>query len=337
MELSFVDEFQDDRYLLLEVPSESDLSGIISGQIPLEFVSNDKDPIVLCTSSASFQVLEFDTSNTLFLLDGQTLISQHFSTFEMRPLPPPFLQLRSLFRRNPITEEQIKGSPISDPITFVSLFNVTLCSQQQFDTLLYRLCVVNLDGILTAPRRELQDLLVNEILQYSFTLSDWRRIKIDTFFQNLAIPMIEEPIMKKIVFAVLKSYSNEINENEVILNEKKVLRFIAETVLRNAKHGIISDEGFEREMFGLLPISLPLNKESLHGLFFQNGDQMVYIDEETLPIELHDRLEALFRLNRKWETKEIEPFFEFHVHSALTFLELITRYARLSDGFWMRK
>jgi hypothetical protein len=337
MALVFADEFEEERFLLLEVPSDQALSDIVSGRLQLEFVSNGNDPLVLCTGNDSFQLLEFDTSNTLLLRDGPTLLSQHFSTFELRPRPPPFLELRALFRRNPITEEEIKSGQIHDPIEYTSLLDTTLCSRQQFDLLLERLCVVNLDGVLVAPGRELQALLANEILQYSFTLPEWRRIDIGHFFGSLAIPMIEKPIMKAIVFAVLKLYASEMSETEAILDERKALRFLAESVMRNAKNGVIAEREFDQEMLGLLPIGLVMKKESLRGLFVDDRDQMVYIDEERLPIDFHQRLEALFKIHKKWETKEIEPFFEFYVHSALPFVELISRHARLSDGFWMKR
>jgi hypothetical protein len=113
MELSFVDEFHEDRYL--DVPSEDDLANIISGEIQLEFVSNGQDPVVLCTSNKSFQVLEFDTSNTLFLHDGPCPLSQHFSTFELRSRPPPFLELRLRFQQHALTEEEISGNEIVAP------------------------------------------------------------------------------------------------------------------------------------------------------------------------------------------------------------------------------
>jgi hypothetical protein len=337
MDLAFADDFEDDRFLLLELPSDQSLSDLLSGQLNLEFVSNDKDPIVLCSSTDSFQLLEFDTSNTLLLKDGATLLAQHFSTFEMRPRPAPFLELRELFRRNPITEAEIRSGSIRDPIRYSALIDVTLCAREQFDALLERLSVVNMEGVLVAPRRELQAMLTNEILQYSLTLENWRRIDIADFFGKLAIPMIEAPIMKEMMFAVLKYHSSEMSETEAILDEKKALRFVAETVLRNARNGVISDAEFEREMIGRLPMGLPLRMEDLRGLFVRNDNQMMYVDEETLPIEFHQRLDALFKIQKKWETKEMEPFFEFHVHSALPFVELITRHARLSDGFWMRR
>jgi hypothetical protein len=337
MELGFADDFEDDQFMLFEVQSEQQLADIMSGTVKLEFVSNGRDPIVVCTDSRTFQVLEFDTSNTLLLHDGETILSQHFSTFELRPRSAPFLGLRALLRSNAITEADIRSSAVQGGLSYCDVLSRTLCSRAEFDDMLRRLCAITVGGMVAAPRPELQRLIGNEIVQYAHTLRDWRLIDVAAFVDVLRIPLIEYPVMRDLVVAVLRSFAAESSDTHAILDERKVSRFVAADVLRDARNGTMAEDAFEAEMQLQLPTALKLKKEWLFGMFFSEDGRIVFVDEENLPIELTARIDALFRIHKRWETREMEPFFEFFVHDEDPFIDLISRHARMAGGGWMRR
>jgi hypothetical protein len=337
MELTFGAEFEEDCYQFLDVKSEEYLNKILSGEVKLELVSDGHSPAIICSESETFQLLDFDTSNTLLLRDGPTILSRQFSVIEFRPSAPPFLQLRQLLHSNPITEQEIRGAPLANPIFYDSLFDVTLCSRREFDALLERLCAISIDGALKTPPPELQILITDEIIKYAMTLPEWRTIHIDTFLNRLAIPLIECPIMQNLVLAVLKCYSSETSETHAILDETKIMRFVAESVLKRARNGIMRDRDFVSEMEGQLPPALKLIRESLFGICVYDKGTVKYIDEEALPIALEERLNAVFALHKQWEARAMEPLFEFFVTSELRFGDFIARYARFVDGCWMKR
>jgi hypothetical protein len=213
----------------------------------------------------------------------------------------------------------------------------TLCSRGEFDEMLRRLCAVTVDGMVAAPRPELQRLIANEIVQYAHTLRDWRLIDVSDFLGALRIPLIECPVMRDLVVAVLRLFATEISDAHAVLDEREVTRFVAAEVLRAARNGTMADDAFDAEMRLQLPPALKLKREWLFGLFFSEDGRIVYVDEENLPIELTARIDALFRIHKRWETREMEPFFEFFVHDEDPFIELISRHARMTSGGWMRR
>ena len=333
---SFAEDFLADRLMLFEMPSEDVMQKVISGEIELEFVSNEKDPIVLCDASHTFEVLEFDTSNSLFVCDGSTIISKNSSTFELRDKPPPFLELRRVFHANPITEAEITGAPLQNPIFERDLIDSALCSKAELRDILFRLCAVVVDGAVKTMTPEMYRLIGGAIIQYGMTQAEWRRIRVSEFMDQLKLPMIESPIMRDLVLAVLRYLSSEVGGEEAVLDEKRVTWFVAEDVLRQTRRRLDVEE-FKHEMLGRLPPGLALNLEYLHGMVVLRDNKVLYIDEEQLPLGLKDRLETLFRIAKGWEEHEMEPFFEFFATKSLPFSDLIQRYARLADGLWMHR
>jgi hypothetical protein len=207
--------------------------------------------------------------------------------------------------------------------------------------MLLHLCTVTVGGMVTAPRPELQRLIANEIVQYAHTLRDWRLIDVSDFLGALHIPLIECPVMRDLVVAVLRLFAVEISDAHAVLDEREVARFVATEVLKAARNVTMADDAddaddaLDAEMRLQLPPALKLKREWLFGLFFSEDGRIVYVDEENLPIELTSRIDALFRIHKRWETREMEPFFEFLVHNEDLFIELISRHARMAGGGWV--
>lgn len=333
---SFAEDFLADNLMLFEMPSEEVMQQVIAGEIKLEFVSNNKDPIVLCDDSHTFEVLEFDTSNSLFVYDGSTIISKNSSTFELRDKPPPFLELRRVFHANPITEAEIAGAPLQNPIFEQDLIDSALCSRAELRDILFRLCAVVVDGAVKTMTPEMYRLIGRTVIQYGMTQTEWKRIKVAEFMDQVKLPMIDSQIMRDLVLAVLRYLSNEISADEAVLDEKRVTWFVAEDVLKQTRRRLDVDE-FKHEMLGRLPPGLALSLDYLHGMVVLRDNKVLYIDEEQLPVGLKDRLEALFGITKGWEEHEMEPFFEFFATKSLPFSDLIQRYARLADGLWMHR
>lgn len=336
-EIRFSEDFLDDKYMLFEMPSEEFLQGVLTGQINLEFVADDAQPITLCSENKTFDLLEFDTSNSLLLHDGPLILSNLSSTFELREKNPPFLTFRQLLHSNPITEAEIKGSVIQDPISYEELKDRTLCSKSEFEDMVVKLAACNINGAIKTPSRDLEEMITDQIIRFSQTLEDWKRINVNEMFQSFNFPLMKYPFTKIIAYAVLKSLCIEISDDVVVLDEKKILIYIAKMILRNSKNGFISVDDFKDEMKGQMPQNTRLNMDIFKGLFARIKNGFQYLDEETIPIDPEKRFEYLFQVQKEWEQSDIEPFFVEYISEKLLFVEFASRYARFANGHWMKR
>lgn len=336
-EFTFSEDYDEDKFLLFEFPSEELLRDALEGKTKLEFVSNSKDPIVLCNENKTYDVLEFDTSNILLVHDGPDVLSGNFSTFVLREKPPPFLSVRKMMHEYPITEAEICGDPIENPKYADVLANNTLCSIGELNQIFIDLCAITIDGAVKTPTVEMQNLIIDQVLQYSRTLDDWKTINIDECLEGVVIPLIEHQPMKDIFLAVVKYYSYEVQDRIAILNEKKIIRHIAEFIFRSARNGYLRKSEFEEQMSEYMPENTKIDYSILHGMFVSKPNGLQFVDEESLPIDLLDRFEALFKINAEWEIPEIEPFFEYFVTESLPFQILAERHCRFAEGRWMKR
>ncbi|KAK8890041.1 Sister chromatid cohesion protein DCC1 [Tritrichomonas musculus] len=336
-EFVFSEDYEEDKLLLFEFPSEELLKEVLEGKTKIEFVSNVVDPLVLCTENKTYDILEFDTSNLLLVHDDGTVLSGNSSTFELREKAPPFLSIRRMLHDNPITEAEIKGQLIENPNYVQELQNTTLCSIGELNQILIDLCAITVDGAVKTPTKNMENLIIDQILQYSRTLNDWKRINIDDCLKEVVIPLIDYQPMKDIYYAVIKYYSFEIEERVAILDEKKIIRHIAEFIFRKARNGFLRKSEFEEEMSEYMPENTKIDYDMLHGMFVTKLSGIQFVDEEALPISLLDRFEALFKIHDEWEIPEIEPFFEYFVTDSLPFQDLAARHCRFADGKWMRR
>ena len=337
MEFVFAEDYEEDKFLLFELPSEEFLQDLVSGRTKLEYVSNEKDPIVLCTQNKTFEIMEFDTSNILLVHDGPNVLSGNTSTFELRDKQPPFLSFRKMLHERPITEAEIKGEPIENPIYMDELHEKTLCSVAEFEQMLIDLSVISINGIAKTPTTEMRNFIINQVLQFSRTLDEWKCINIQQCLEAVNIPLIQYQPMKDIFYAVLRSFSFEMNEIEAILDERKITRHLAEYIFRKARNGFITKDEFEEEMDDLLPTGEKFDKEHIYGMFVTKGKGYQFVDEEMLPIDLLERFNFLFKINSQWEPHEIEPFFKYFISESLPFNDLAGRHCRFSDGLWMHR
>ncbi|KAH0787045.1 sister chromatid cohesion protein DCC1 [Histomonas meleagridis] len=154
---------------------------------------------------------------------------------------------------------------------------------------------------------------------------------------SLNFPLAEYPIMKSIIYSILKAYSITINSDEATLNENMIMRFIARGILSHARNGFITFEDFKNEMNGQMPPDMRLNIDNLYGLFAPIKNGLQYINEESLPFEIEQRFEFLFKIKKEWNQNEIEPFFVDFVTSKLSFQDFASRHVRLAEGKWMKR
>lgn len=340
--ISFAEGFDNGEYLLFEF-EEEELQKILDEQVSCEIVSNKRDPVVFCTANKTFELLEFDTSNTILINDGPIIVASASSTFELRDAPPPILSLRN-FLSHYLTEEEIAGAPIDNPISYDYLVDNILTSREELDQMLVDLCAINIDGIIKVPLPETKNKIIGQIYRYSQTLSDWRKIDIDKLIDKLDLTHLmkgsdnetakSNPNVTNLLKAVLRTISSSYDENSALLDDEKIVKFIAEGILKQ-NGGRMHREDFITEMDGAIPSDIKFAFEYVNGIIYTNDDYVNYVDERELPITIEERFEALFAMQRKWNQSEIEPLFKPFETRKLKFIELASRYVRNVGELWM--
>lgn len=346
MQLHFADDFDASNYLLFEVAEEK-LDQILNGQISFEVVSNEKDPVVVCTKGETYDLLEFDTSNTLLIHDGKNIISKANSVFELRDWIPPFLGFKRLMSQNYLTEQEILDEKLENAMTYDHLLNNTLCSRDEFEDMLIKLSVININGYLKILAPEVRNKIIDQIYRYSQLSDNWREVNKNDLLNNIDLShlsknlSVEEarnrPILVNILFSVLHSLASDIKEEYVILDDIKIAQYLASTFLLKARFGNMTLEEFENELKGILPHDIPYSLDLFYGIIYLENDNVQYIDEDLLPTAIRERFIILFERKRKWTQSEIEPLFKYFETRLLKFNDFAPRYARFADGLWMPK
>ena len=340
----FADDFLEDQFMLFEMPDET-LEKLLNGEAEAEFVSNQKDPIVLCVDDKTFDVLEFDTSNQLLPYLENTILTQNSSTFELRDVNPPFLKFRKMMKEYPMTLAELGGGTIEHPFVYDELADSTLCSTSQFDEMLTNLCSIRVNEFVLVPSNDLRDRVIDQIIRYSQTQDDWRRVKLDDLLEKinfdtiLMVPPVDpeqaHENVKNLITSVLIYLSESFANNSALLDDKKVVRHIVKTVIQNEREHFMHKEDFEQRVIDLIPHDIKFQELYIHGICAPTTDGYKYIDEESLPTTVVERFKALFAIQKTWKETDLEPFFEYFCTESLTFNTLANRYARFADNLWM--
>ena len=338
-ELSFESTYDKNDIMLFEIRDEETLEKLIDGTISLEIVSHEEDPLVICTNDKTYQLLEFDTSNSLLVHDGPQIFSKQTSTFELRHISPPFLQFREDLNKYPATEAEIYGhSEVSNPLSLDFLRENTLCSRQEFDFMLIEISAFTIGEYIKVPTPELRNLITNSIIRYSLKRSpeQWKVINIPELLENIQIPRIHGALYRdQVILAVLRSLCSDFSDEIAHLDEKKIVQHYATEILTTAYEHTLSKENFYEQMKGALPTDLIPTEEQLYGILVSHDDYYTYIDDSSLPIDINERFLALFQMQNKWHTNEIEPFFKYYIGDDTNFADLASLHARFVDDMWM--
>jgi hypothetical protein len=268
-------------------------------------------------------LLEFDTSNSLFVHNQSQIISENHSTFDFRHSPSSFLTIREILRQNYLTKEEIFTGNIHPSISFYDLFHDCQCSKDEFENALKELGAINLHGYIKIAPPEIRNQITNVIISLIPNSQDWKK----EFDLQVLIDYFDGKFPNNLIQAIL----DQISENGE-LSERKITRFIASIVLKEKP--LTLDE-FEEDMKGHLPPQIRFSLEECYGLFAFIDEKLIYVDEESLPIQVIERFNHLLQLCDIWEPKLLEPFFLFYVTKTLSFNDLATRYCRFADGFFM--
>lgn len=325
MILSFDPNFQSDDYFLFEMPSNQFLEDVLNGKTQLEILStsNPSDSVFISTQDTTFELLEFDTSNSLFVYNESQILSENHSTFDLRNFPSSYLKIRSILQQNYFTKEELSTGLINSSISFEDLFHSCQCSKIEFENILKELGAVKLEGFIKIPPPEVSNQITERIIAFIETLQNW---KVELNLQEL-IRFFEGRYPDFIIIAIV----GRLSENGE-LSETKLSRFIASKILSD-KHLTMGE--FEDLMKEFLPPSFRYDIDDYYGLFAFQDEKLLFVDEEKLPVNVIERFQFLFEICSIWEPKLIEPFFRNYTTKTLSFNDLATRYCRFADGCFM--
>lgn len=343
-EISFAEDFETDQYMLFEIPEE-DIQKLIDGESEAEFVASKNEPIVLCIDDNTYDVKEFDTSNMLLPYMDSTILTKAASTFELRKMRPPLLQIRQLLARNVLTLEELGGGSLADPILYEDLLANTRCSRYEFNKIIEKLCVIQIGDYVKMPSKSLKNRIIDHIIRFLQAHDEYRVVNEDELLStfNLDLILIDNPAdqeaaksnLENLARAILYSLSETISHGKVTLKEKKIIKHIVAQLLRSQRNGWMLKEDFDREILGLIPTHIKFTPLYTYGVCVEHNNGYLLVEEDEIPIVLEERFKAIFRLHKQWNEHEIEPFFKQYHTKDVHFNDWAKHYIRYADDMWM--
>lgn len=332
--LSFAEDFEDDQYLLFEMPNAAMLEALMSGDGSIEIVTDGDKPLCVCTRDETFELLEHETSNTLLACQDDTILSKHHTTFEIRHLPTPLFEVRSRLSQEYLTIEEIMTGSIYPITGNEELFQELQISPAEYLKVMKQLAAVNVNGFPRILHPEVYRRVAERVCGIIIPSTESLRISATSPELN---DIAKEFGSILVVKAVIISMSVSSNEEFFVMDSERVSQSIAEKVLTESNGNTMRKEEFKDEMIGLLPSAITFDFSLFYGMSYTTDTHITYVDESILPPKPRDRFNALFEIKKAWITQEIEPFFRYLVTPKLSFTDLAMRYTRLADGMWMAK
>lgn len=207
------------------------------------------------------------------------------------------------------------------------LLNTAQCSAGEFDELLTKIRCIKVDGFMRlmdySYEYRVVTLMMSLISENSWNLNEV--IKEET------IAAIEGIVPVEIAQATFEYYTEEDKETgKYRFNEEMVCRIIAMNVLQEGLKFHIDE--FLETCQSALPEGMHMSEGYLGGIGVVDRESQQPsvrgLFEENLPLNLADRLHALFKTKEKWSLSQISPYVELFATPQLAITALLAKHVR---------
>jgi len=301
------------------------------------------DSAVLCSDSATFDVKEAETSNSMLLLPNLSLppdecvskgvertlawreVSGVFYKYlELVEVRPRMRKLQTILLENLYTGEEEKVGP-----TFDHLLDRVQCSEAQLKEGLKNLEAVKVKGQWFVLDQDYQMKVLGYILRF-FDENSWG---LDCVRKRETVETLGDLVPKEIVDQVFDVYCGPMeggSNDEFSLDKDKVCRFYGNFLLAvNTKYNLTE---FLDMWQKAVPDGITTDISQLSGLILLEDDKDPVLvrrfTEASLPDNISDRLQVLFCARERWTLEEISPFVQSLTTLKLNVNALLTKHAR---------
>jgi len=326
---------------LIEVTKDT-LKYIQSGE-SLFVKGGDNPTVVICSNSATFEMKEAETSNSLLLMpdlkdgaviqesNGRLLKEQRvqgiFHTYlEMKPVKPRLGHLRRLLDRHSYKGKNKDGDG-GCGLTFSQLKEQVQASESEILNRLEELPAVKIDGkwrlidvaLLYAWVTHLDGLLC----QKELTVEEASVADLVEWMAAFEV----EAVNTKCVAMFFKDRGDFCQWNQPAVSQLLALYLLPVLKAFDSRDFFVT---WQQSM----PKGVQVDELHLRGVAIVDNEStpplVRYLPEFDLPEEIHERLEILFRTRPKWSLADITPYIQTLADQNLNVQALLTKFTRSS-------
>uniref|UniRef100_A0A1B0G7N1 Sister chromatid cohesion protein DCC1 n=1 Tax=Glossina morsitans morsitans TaxID=37546 RepID=A0A1B0G7N1_GLOMM len=265
----------------------------------------------------------------------QKQISKTFHEYlECREIRPRFRKLGDLLLltrySGPENEEFIDRKFL---FTFQQLQDTIQCSRKQFMEGLQKYRAIELQGHMRILESEYEyriiNLMVGLINENSWVIDEVEKEETINALMGIAPQEIVKGLFE--IYTIPTMGKDE----RYTYKEDLVARIVAQFILQPGLKFRVDE--FLSSWQEALPDGMKCEEKYLHGLgIFDKEGSIAFIcslNEENLPLNIHERMRLLFKTKSKWTLDEIEPYIEYFTTGVLSASTLMAKYARsLMEG-----
>jgi len=328
--------------VLLEVTSNV-ADSLVEGTT-LVMRGDGDDSAVLCSDTATFDIKEAETSNSMLLLsalsfptdeginkEGTRSLSWRevsgvfYNYLELVEVRPKMRKLQKQLASNLYSgdKESLKGK------SFSQLLDSIQASESELRVGLKKLEAVELEGVWVQLDQDFQMKVLSYILRF-FDENSW---SLDCVLKKETVEALQELVVKEVLEQVFSIYCHPMEggkEDEFSLDKDKVARFYGDFLLAvNTKYVM---EEFLDMWQKAVPDGVTTDISQLSGLVLvEDAKEPALIKrftESNLPDNITQRLEVLFSARERWTVLEISPFISPLTTLKLNVNAMLAKYAR---------
>ncbi|XP_055887109.1 sister chromatid cohesion protein DCC1-like [Biomphalaria glabrata] len=351
--LFFSGQLENDSFKLLEL-DEPVLQALQSGK-KVEIRGDPSENAVLVTDSATYELKEAETSNSMLMLpkltfgpdlhgDGNTEIINREVTavvhnyYELRPIKPKLKKLRALLMENPYRGKECEGDEQDtyQNHTFAELQSTVQASDQEIKAGLAKINACEIQGFWRLLDLEYSATVLYHIVQ----LCEERNWFIEGLNMEECCEVLSELFPREVVEHMVRSHSKhddscmetDNSSNIFYLSEDKICKHFAEMCLRHSGKFNLSD--FLKAWQESVPHDMKTSFSQIQGMALidrdSNPEVIWYYNVDDLPEDINERFEVLFDEKKRWSLEEITPYVRDLTDDKTDVGALLTKFARAS-------
>lgn len=313
---------------------------------------SDSENAVICTETATYDVLEIETSNSLLLMkelkfnddlkdntskstSNTTIHSIFYDYLELIHSKPHLQKLQSLLDKSvykgPEHENEIDTS---DLYTYNDILNSVQASKKELDDTLNGMQIVTMSNKI----RKLDFEYHFRTLSYMLKLIEENSWALDEIDFEETIQSLDDFIPTEVLICLLELYTekSKVIDGLQLYRYKQydVCKFFARVLLHNA--GKFNFQEFLQAWQESVPEGMTTALEMLEGIAIIDKTSIPNViyafEEEKLPENINERFEVLFHAKEKWTVPEITPYIQKMTTEKTDVNAILAKYARASTS-----
>jgi len=246
---------------------------------------------------------------------------------EIIEIRPKLRKIKEILSQNLYNEDTRRDS--KKGMTKNELLDIIQASEEELLKGLKQYECVQVDDMWFILDQDYQMMVLSRILKY-FDENSW---KLDCVQKKETVSTLSSLVSDQVLDQVFDIYCDPMEggeEDEFSVNKEKVSRFFGDFLLATIS-GYVLEEFLEMWQKAV-PDGIKTDLDHLSGLVLVDRDQSPPVikrfTEDSLPVNIQDRLNVLFNARERWTLTEISPFVEPLTTNKLNVNALLTKYAR---------